>query len=440
MAVESIGTIYSVNIPGLTDSADIQNAFKAYHYGAYTSIATTAGIGSGGIAYWLKGIEDDIALLEARPSSGGDATSSAPVAGDFTPSGIPDGYIWVDLDGSMTSSVIGATAVYNNNAPTSGLTSGIIWVDKDSSTSTTGNPFIPSAIIAAKGDLLAGSANDTVVVLTVGSNGQYLKADSSTTSGLAWSDPGDLTAVSAGTGITVTNGAGPIPSVAVDTTLVATTSNTMTLSNKTLVAPTIQGASVTGGTYVAPTLQNPSSTSGTFVAPILQNPSVTSGTFIGGTFTSSPTISTPLISGGTSTTVTEAYPVLLTPEERWNVTAAYAGGTINFDVLTSAVWYYTNSSSSNWTLNVRGNSSTSLNNVLATGDSITTVFFATNGTTPFYQTLLTVDGATSGVSVKWQNGTAPSAGNTSSIDIYSFTIVKTGNAAFTAFGSQTKFS
>ncbi|NCW72836.1 MAG: hypothetical protein EBW12_07555, partial [Actinobacteria bacterium] len=221
MAVESIGTIYSVNIPGLTDSADIQNAFKAYHYGAYTSIATTAGIGSGGIAYWLKGIEDDIALLEARPSSGGDATSSAPVAGDFTPSGIPDGYIWVDLDGSMTSSVIGATAVYNNNAPTSGLTSGIIWVDKDSSTSTTGNPFIPQAIIAAKGDLLAGSANDTVVVLTVGSNGQYLRADSSTTSGLAWGDPGDLTAVSAGTGITVTNGAGPIPSVAVDTTLVA---------------------------------------------------------------------------------------------------------------------------------------------------------------------------------------------------------------------------
>jgi len=410
MAVESIGTIYSVNIPGLTDSADIQNAFKAYHYGAYTSIATTAGIGSGGIAYWLKGIEDDIALLEARPSSGGDATSSAPVAGDFTPSGIPDGYIWVDLDGSMTSSVIGATAVYNNNAPTSGLTSGIIWVDKDSSTSTTGNPFIPSAIIAAKGDLLAGSANDTVVVLTVGSNGQYLKADSSTTSGLAWSDPGDLTAVSAGTGITVTNGAGPIPSVAVDDTLVATTSNTMTLTNKTLVAPT------------------------------LQNPSVTSGTFIGGTFTSSPTISTPLISGGTSTTITEAYPVLLAPEERWNVTAASAGGTVNFDVLTSAVWYYTNSSSSNWTLNVRGNSSTSLNNILATGDSITAVFFATNGTTPFYQTVLTVDGATSGVSTRWQNATAPTSGNTSSVDIYSFTIVKTGNAAFSAFGSQTRFA
>ena len=384
MAVESIGSIYSVNIPGLTDAADIQAAFQAYHYGAYTSIAATAGIGAGGLAYWLKAIDDDIALLEARPSSGGDATSSAPVAGDFTPSGVPDGYIWVDFDGSMTSSVIGATAIYNNNAPTSNITSGIIWVDKDASTSTTGNPFIPAAVIAAKGDLLAGVSNDTVTVLTVGSNGQYLKADSSTTSGLAWSDPGDLTAVSAGTGITVTNGTGPIPSVAVDDTLVATTSNTMTLSNKTLTSP--------------------------------------------------------LISGGTSATVTQTYSVLLAPEERWNIAAVSAGSSVNLDILTSAVWYYTSSSSSNWTLNVRGGASTSLNDLLTTGDSITTVFFATNGTTPFYQTALLVDGATSGVSVKWQNGVAPSAGNTSSIDIYSFTIAKTANATFTAFGSQTKFA
>ena len=233
MAVESIGSIYSVNIPGLTDAADIQAAFQAYHYGAYTSIAATAGIGAGGLAYWLKAIDDDIALLEARPSSGGDATSSAPVAGDFTPSGVPDGYIWVDFDGSMTSSVIGATAIYNNNAPTSNITSGIIWVDKDASTSTTGNPFIPAAVIAAKGDLLAGVSNDTVTVLTVGSNGQYLKADSSTTSGLAWSDPGDLTAVSAGTGITVTNGAGPIPSVAIDTATVVDLNTAQTLTNKT---------------------------------------------------------------------------------------------------------------------------------------------------------------------------------------------------------------
>ena len=42
MAVESIGGVYNVKIPGLTDAADIQAAFQAYHYGAYTSTATTA--------------------------------------------------------------------------------------------------------------------------------------------------------------------------------------------------------------------------------------------------------------------------------------------------------------------------------------------------------------------------------------------------------------
>lgn len=435
MAVESIGTIYSVNIPGLTDSADIQNAFKAYHYGAYTSIATTAGIGAGGIAYWLKEIESDIALLEARPSSGGDATSSAPVAGDFTPSGIPDGYIWVDLDGSMTSSVIGATAIYNNNAPTSGLTSGIIWVDKDSSTSTTGNPFIPQAIIAAKGDLLAGSANDTVVVLTVGSNGQYLRADSSTTSGLAWGDPGDLTAVSAGTGITVTNGAGPIPSVAVDTTLVATTSNTMTLTNKTLVAPTIQGASVTGGTFVAPTLQNPSSTSGTFVAPTIQNPSVTSGTFIAGTFTSSPAINSPIITG--TTTIAQI-------KESTTVSATAATGTVNYDVLTNGpVTYYTSNAGANWTLNMRGSATTSMLNMLSVGESLTIAFLVTQGATAYYQSALQVDG--SAITPKWQGGTAPSSGNASSIDAYNVTITKVANtstvaSAVTVLESQTRFA
>lgn len=369
MAVESIGPIFETKIPGLADAADIQAAFYAYHYGAYTSVATTAGIITPSMAKILKDIHQDIADLEARPSSGGDATSSAPVAGDFTPSGIPDGYIWVDFDGSMTSSVIGATAVYNNNAPTSNLTGGLIWVDKDATTSTTGNPFIPQAIIAAKGDLLAGSANDTVVVLTVGSNGQYLKADSSTTSGLAWSDPGDLTAVSAGTGITVTSGTGPIPSIAIDTASTVDLNTAQTLTNKTLTNP-----------------------------------------------------------------------ILIGPEERLTITAASATGTINIDTVTSGTLYYTNSASSNHVINVRHSSNTSLNNILTTGDSVTVVWLNTNGATAFYPTVLTVDGATSAVSVKWQGGTAPSAGNASSVDAYVYNIIKTAATSYTVLASQTKFA
>ena len=407
MAVESIGSIYSVNIPGLTDAADIQAAFQAYHYGAYTSIATTAGIGAGGLAYWLKAIDDDIALLEARPSSGGDATSSAPVAGDFTPSGVPDGYIWVDFDGSMTSSVIGATAIYNNNAPTSNITSGVIWVDKDASTSTTGNPFIPAAVIAAKGDLLAGVSNDTVTVLTVGSNGQYLKADSSTTSGLAWSDPGDLTAISSGTGITVTNGTGPIPSIAIDTATVVDLSTAQTLTNKTLTTPTVN------------------------------NPSVTSGTFIGGTFTSQPQLNRPLITG-----TTEIAQIL----EAASVTSYSTTGTVIYNVLDQgAVAYFTSSASSNWTLNLRGSSTTSLVNLVSTGESLTIAMLVTNGATAFYQTAMQIDGTAVTSVTKWQGGTAPSAGNASSVDIYSLTAIKVANtstvaSAFTVFASQTKFA
>lgn len=383
MAVESIGSIYSVNIPGLTDAADIQAAFQAYHYGAYTSIAATAGIGAGGLAYWLKTIETDIVALENRPSSGGEVNTTQPAASSFTPAEIPDGFIWVDQDGAVTSLPLSATAVFTNSAPSTSLTTGTIWVDKDA-TSVINNPFIPQAIIAAKGDLLSGSTSDTVVVLTVGSNGQYLKADSSTTSGLAWSDPGDLTAVSAGTGITVTNGTGPIPSVAVDDTLVATTSNTMTLSNKTLTSP--------------------------------------------------------LISGGTSTTTTVAYPILISPEERLNVSATTSTGTINFDLATAGTLYHTANAAANHTLNFRFSSNTSLTNVLTTNDSITAVFMNTNGATAYYPNVITVDGATSGVSVKYQGGTAFAAGNASSVDAYVFNIIKTAATSYTVLASQTKFA
>ena len=131
-------------------------------------------------------------------------------------------------------------------------------------------------------------------------------------------------------------------------------------------------------------------------------------------------------------------PILLSPEERLSVSATAATGTVAFDVLTSGILYYTSNASANWTLNVRGSSGATLNDSLTTNDSITVVFFVTNGATPYYQTGFQIDG--SAVTPKWQNGTAPAAGNANSIDIYSYTIVKTGNAAFTAFGSQTRFA
>ena len=144
---------------------------------------------------------------------------------------------------------------------------------------------------------------------------------------------------------------------------------------------------------------------------------------------------------GTAPTLTNALninTILRGPEERLTVSATAASGTIPLDVLTSGILYYTSNASANWTLNVRGSSGATLNDSLATNDSITVVFFVTNGLTPYYQTAFQIDG--SSVTPKWQNGTAPAAGNINSIDIYSYTIIKTGDAAFTAFGSQTKFA
>jgi hypothetical protein len=382
MAVEDIGVLVPTKIPGLADAADIQEALRVYHYGGtgYEATAAQTSLPAVGIARRLLEISDDITALENRPSSGGDVATTAPVAGSFTPSGIPNGYIWVDSDGTIGSGPTGATAVFTNSAPTTSITTGTIWVDKDS-TDITANPFIPTATINAKGDLLAGSANDSIVTLSAGTNGYALTADSSTTSGLTWTN---------------------------------TASSTQTLTNKSIsfTTNTITGTFAEFNTAVTDhDLVSLTSTS------TMTNKTLTS-----------PTLNIPAVN----------YPVLKSPEEKFNVVASAATGTINIDMETAGIWYYTSNATANHTLNFRYNSSTSLNDSLATGDAITFVWMNTNGVTPYYPSAITVDG--SSVTPKFQNGTAFSAGNASSIDIYTYTVLKTGNAAFTVFAGQTKFA
>ena len=120
------------------------------------------------------------------------------------------------------------------------------------------------------------------------------------------------------------------------------------------------------------------------------------------------------------------------------VSATAATGTINFDVTTQSVLYYTTNASGNFTINFRGSSGTSLNTIMATGESLSATFLNTNGATAYYNSVVQVDG--SSVTPKWQGGTAPTSGNATSIDAYTYVIVKTGSAAFTILASQTKFA
>jgi hypothetical protein len=125
--------------------------------------------------------------------------------------------------------------------------------------------------------------------------------------------------------------------------------------------------------------------------------------------------------------------------EKITVSATAANTTVTYDLLSNgSITYYTSQAAGNWTLNVRGNSGTTLNSLMAIGQSLTIAFLVTNGATARYQTALQIDG--SSVVPRWQGGTAPTAGNANSIDVYSLTIIKTANATFTALESQTRFA
>jgi hypothetical protein len=123
-------------------------------------------------------------------------------------------------------------------------------------------------------------------------------------------------------------------------------------------------------------------------------------------------------------------------EEDINVVASAATGTINFDVSTASIWYYTSNATANHTLNFRYSSSVSLNTALPVGDTITLVWLNTNGSTAYYPNTIQIDGTT----VTPKVPAAITAGNASSIDAYSFTIIKTASATYTVLETQTKFA
>jgi hypothetical protein len=120
------------------------------------------------------------------------------------------------------------------------------------------------------------------------------------------------------------------------------------------------------------------------------------------------------------------------------ISATAATGTINYDITTQSVLYYTSNASANWTVNFRASSGTSLNTLMSTGQSMTVAFLVTQGATAYYNSAVQVDGTTSGVTTRWLGG-APTAGNASGIDSYRYLIIKTGSATFTVLASNTQF-
>jgi len=124
--------------------------------------------------------------------------------------------------------------------------------------------------------------------------------------------------------------------------------------------------------------------------------------------------------------------------EPTTIAATASTGTINYDIGTQSIMYYTTNASANWTMNFRASSTASLNSLMSTGQTITVTFLATQGATAYYNSAVTIDG--NAVTPKWQSGIAPNAGNINSVDSYTYAIIKTGDAAFTVIASQTRYA
>jgi hypothetical protein len=123
-----------------------------------------------------------------------------------------------------------------------------------------------------------------------------------------------------------------------------------------------------------------------------------------------------------------------------SVYATAANSTVNYYVSNQAVMLYTTAATANWVLNIAGNATTTLNNFLNTNESLTVAHLVNCGSTAYYATSIQVDGTTTGVTTKWQGGTAPTSGNASSIDSYNITVIKTAATTYTVLAAQTKFA
>jgi hypothetical protein len=278
------------------------------------------------------------------------------------------------------------------------LTSVALTVGSDTvalGTDTTGN-YVATGAVSGNG--LSGSSSSEGGTFTVSSNATA----NNTASTIVFRDTnGDF---SAGT-ITATAFTGPASQVALTATNTTAASHFITFVDSATGNENIR--TDTDLTY------NPNTnilTAGTF-----------SGIISGSTVSASSTLSI-----GTSTI------------ETVSVNPAALTGATTLDCKTNSVFYYSSNAAANWTLNFRGDGSTTMNTFLSTGQSVTVVLLATQGGSAFYPTAFTVDG--SAVTPKWLGGAAPTGGNASSIDSYSFTIIKTAASTYTVIASQARFA
>lgn len=250
--------------------------------------------------------------------------------------------------------------------------------------------------------------------------------------------------INAGTASIVVRGSGPTTGVTVasgERALIAWNGSDFVKVSSSLAVTSVSVATANGLAGTSSGGNTPTLTLSTSVTGVVKG---------NGTALSAATAGTDYVAPGTATTFTATQTfagtssnlsaVLSDAAEPVTISATAASGTINYDTTTQSVLFYTTNASGNWVFNFRASSGTTLNSLLSTGQAITVVFLATNGSTPYRPTSIQVDGTTSGVATRWQGGAAPAAGNANGVDAYTVTIIKTGSATYSVFAAQTAFA
>lgn len=151
------------------------------------------------------------------------------------------------------------------------------------------------------------------------------------------------------------------------------------------------------------------------------------------------TVSQPYITSLGNLTALTVQGMTTIQEATEKVTANSTGstGTINYDVLTQAIYLKTSNATANFTLNIRGNSSVPLNTVMSSNQSLTCTYVNINGATGYYANVIQIDGTT--ITPKWVYPGAPTVGTSSGVDAYTFNILKTAANTYTVLASKTGF-